>query len=164
MLRSIVPQVVTLETPKYDTVRRSKAGGANLRWCRPAGRPIGRRGLGFARPPHRHGNGNRDRDESTGRRDVGTLNEDLRRIGVIGVPPPEERRWEVDRYSRHQLKPWLSELRLITELPGHPLRRGPHCRQHDREDEDDLPPENFGRRHDDQGSSVGCPESKCCIS
>jgi hypothetical protein len=37
MLRTIVPQVVTLETPKYDTVRRGKAGGANLRSCRPAG-------------------------------------------------------------------------------------------------------------------------------
>src|SRR5713101_4073867 len=104
MLRSIVPQVVTLETPEYDTVGPGKAGGTNLRTCGPASRTVGRRGLGFACPPHRHGNGNRDRDESARRRDVSALNEDLRRIGVIGVPPPEERRWKIDRYSRYQLE------------------------------------------------------------
>src|ERR1700682_6303441 len=72
----------------------------------------------------------------------------MRRIGVIGVPPPEERRWKIDRNSRCQLEPRMSKLRLVTELPGHPLRGRPHRGEHDRKDDDDLPPENLGRGHD----------------
>jgi len=52
----------------------------------------------------------------------------------------------------------------ITELPGNPLRGRPHRGEHDRKDDDDLPPEYFGRGHDDQGSSIACLKSKCCIS
>src|SRR5450631_2684318 len=95
---------------------------------------------------------------------VSTLNEDLRCIGVIRVPPPKERRRKIDRNSRYQLEPWMSKLRLVTELPRHPLRGRPHRSEHDRKDDDDLLPENFGRGHDDQESSVACAKSKCGIS
>ena len=88
----------------------------------------------------------------------------MRRIGVIGVPPPEERGREIDRHSRDQLKPGGSKLRLITEFPGNPLRGRPHCGQHDRKNDEDLSPEDSCRGHDDQGSSVVCPKSKCGIS
>jgi hypothetical protein len=44
------------------------------------------------------------------------------------------------------------------------LRRRPHGDEHDRKDNDDLTPKNFGRRHDDQESSVACVKSKCRIS
>src|SRR6267378_1339692 len=72
----------------------------------------------------------------------------MRGIGVIGVPPPEERRWKIDRNSGYQLEPWPSKLRLVTELPGHPLRGRPHRGEHDHKDDDDLAPENLGRGHD----------------
>src|SRR5580700_8456272 len=85
-------------------------------------------------------------------------------MGVIGVPPPEERRWKIDRNSRYQLEPWVSKLRLITELPGNPLRGRPHGDEHGRKDDDDLAPKYFGRGHDDPGSGVACPKSKYRIS
>ena len=109
-------------------------------------------------------NGNSDRDKSARRRDVSTLYEDMRRIGVIGVPPPEKGGRQIDRNSRGQFKPWQSKLRLITELPGNPLRGSPHRDEHDRKDDNDLPPENFGRGHDDRGSGVACAKSKCRIA
>jgi hypothetical protein len=57
----------------------------------------------------------------------------------------------------------MSKLRLVTELPGNPLRGRPHRDEHDRKDDDDLAPEYFGRGHDDQGSSVAWLKSKCRI-
>ena len=44
------------------------------------------------------------------------------------------------------------------------MRGRPHGDEHDRKDDDDLTPKNFGRRHDDQGSSVACVKSKRRIS
>jgi hypothetical protein len=85
----------------------------------------------------------------------------MRRIGVIGVPPPEERRWKIDQNSRDQLEPWMSKLRLVTELPSHPLRGRPHRGERDHKGDGDLPPENFRRGHDDQGSNVARLKSKC---
>jgi hypothetical protein len=43
------------------------------------------------------------------------------------------------------LEPGASELRLKSEAPGGPLRRGPDREQEDGEVRDDLAPENLGR-------------------
>src|SRR5712692_4597558 len=76
------------------------------------------------------------------------------RIGIIGIPPPKERRRVIDRHARHQFEPGLSELWLKTEPPGRPLRCGPGRRQHDGQDEGDLAPENAVSRHDDSDRLV----------
>ena len=59
------------------------------------------------------------------------------------VPPPEEGRRQVDRRA-HQFEPGRPELRLEAEPPCGPLRRRPHGREHDREDDEDLTPEDLG--------------------
>src|SRR5712692_7485550 len=76
------------------------------------------------------------------------------RIGIIGIPPPKERRRVIDRHARHQFEPGLSELWLKTEPPGRPLRCGPGRRQHNGQDEGDLAPENAVSRHDDSDRLV----------
>jgi hypothetical protein len=48
----------------------------------------------------------------------------MRRIGVIGVPPPEEGGRNVDRPALPQFEPRRAKLGLVAELPGHPLRGG----------------------------------------
>src|SRR6266849_3477712 len=68
-------------------------------------------------------------------------------IGVVGVPPPEERRWEIDRHSRHNLEPGLAKLRLKTKAPGGPLRRRPGGGKYDQHDNRDLTPEYLGCGH-----------------
>src|SRR5713101_1414500 len=68
-------------------------------------------------------------------------------IGVVSVPPPEERRWEIDRHSRHNLEPGLAKLRLKPEAPGDPLRRRPGGGKHDQHDDGDLTPEYLGCGH-----------------
>src|ERR1019366_785566 len=107
---------------------------------RPAGRTIGLDVLRLAGTPDGHADGDRDRDEATGRGDVGALDEGRGRIGVIGVPPPEEGWREIHRHATRQLEPGLPEFRLEAEPPRRPLRRGPDRQKHDQEYDDDLAP------------------------
>ena len=44
-----------------------------------------------------------------------------------------------------ELEPGVSELRLKAEPPRRPLRRAPGRGEHDREDDEDLAPEDLGR-------------------
>ena len=68
------------------------------------------------------------------------------RIGVVVVPPPEEGERQIDR-DTCDLEPRRPELRLKAEPPGSPLGREPHRREHDRKDDEDLAPEDFGGGH-----------------
>src|SRR6266851_2157548 len=143
-----------------DTVGAEQAGRVDFRLGSPARRTIGLDVLRFARPKDRQGDGDRDGDESAGRRDKGALDEYRWRIRVVGIPPPKERRRVIDRHALRQFEPGLPELRLKTEPPSRPLRCGPDRRQHNGQDESDLPPENTVSRHDDSDRLVMQSRSK----
>src|SRR6202034_4835683 len=57
-----------------------------------------------------------------------------------------EGRRKVER-EMQQLEPGVAELGLEAEAPSRPLRRAPDRQQDDREDGDDLAPENLGGGH-----------------
>src|SRR6266849_4791488 len=143
-----------------DTVRTEQAGRVDFLPGGPARRTIGLDVLRLARSQDRHGDGERDGDESRRFGDKGAFDEYPRRIGIVGIPPPKERRRVIDRHARRQFKPGLPELRLKTEPPGRPLRCGPDRRQHNGQDESDLPPENTVSRHDDSDRLVMQSRSK----
>ena len=71
-----------------------------------------------------------------------------RRIGVVGVPPPEEGRGKIDGNTQ-QLEPWSAKLRLEAQSPSRPLRRRPDGDQHDGNNDGDLAPQDLGGRHPD---------------
>ena len=144
MLRTIMAEIVAIQLSEHDAVRPEQPRALDLHRRRPAGRTIGLDVLRLAGAPDGHADGDRDRDEAAGRGDVGALDEDRRRIGVIGVPPPEEGGREIDRHATRQLEPGLTEFGLEAEPPRRPLRRGPDREEHDQEDDDDLAPEDFG--------------------
>ncbi len=110
----------------------------------PARRSIGFDILRFPGAPDGHADGDRDGNEAAGGRDVGALDEDGRRIGVIGVPPPEEGGRQIDGHAARQLEPRLTKLRLEAEPPSRPLRRRPDRDEHDEEDDGDLAPQDLG--------------------
>src|SRR6266853_6975815 len=147
-------QIVPGMAAEDDTVRAEQSGRANFLIGGPARRTIGLDVLRLARSQDRHGDGDRDGDESPRCRDKGALDEYRWRIRVVGIPPPEERRRVIDRHALRQFEPGLPELRLKTEPPSRPLRCGPGRRQHNGQDESDLPPENTVSRHDDSDRLV----------
>src|SRR6266853_369238 len=141
-------QIMPGMAAKDDTVGAEQSSLTDFLVGGPARRTIGLDVLRLARPQDRQGDGDRDGDESAGRRDKGALDEYRWRIGIVGIPPPKERRWVIDRHALRQLEPGLPELRLKTEPPGRPLRCGPGRRQHNSQDEGDLPPENAVSGHE----------------
>src|SRR5229473_599784 len=147
-------QIVSGMAAEDDTVRAEQSGLTDFLVGGPARRTIGLDVLRFARPQDRQGDGDRDGDESAGRRDKGALDEYRWRIGIVGIPPPKERRRVIDRHTRRQFEPGLPELRLKTEPPSRPLCCGPGRRQHNGQDEGDLTPENTVSRHDDSDRLV----------
>src|SRR5260221_12381856 len=109
-----------------DTVRAEQSGRADFLVRGPARRTIGLDILRFARPQDRQGDGDRDGDESAGRRDKGALDEYRWRIGIVGIPPPKERRRVIERHARSPFETGRPELRLKTEPSGRPLRSVPN--------------------------------------
>ena len=140
MLRTIMAEILAIQLSEHDAVRPQQPRALDLDRRRPAGRTIGLDVLRLAGTPDGHADGDSDRDEATGRGDVGALHEDRRRIGIIGVPPPKEGWWEIHRHATRQLEPGLPEFRLEAEPPRRPLCRGPDREEHDQEDDDDLAP------------------------
>src|SRR5712692_8755734 len=147
-------QIVPGMAAEDDTVRAEQSGLTDFLVGGPARRTIGLDVLRLARPQDRQGDGDRDGDESAGRRDKGALDEYRWRIRVVGIPPPKERRRVIDRDALRQFEPGLSELWLKTEPPGRPLRCGPGRRQHNGQDESDLSPENTVSRHSNSDQLV----------
>src|SRR5216684_3610180 len=143
-----------------DTVRAEQSGLTDFLVGGPARRTIGLDVLRLARPQNRQGDGERDGDESPRCGDKGAFDEHRGRIRVVGIPPPKERRRVIDRHALRQFEPGLPELRLKTEPPSRPLRCGPGRRQHNGQDESDLPPENTVSRHDDSDRLVMQSRSK----
>src|SRR5690606_35639695 len=112
----------------------------------PSGRAIGGGVLRLACAPDRHADGDGDGDEATRRRDDPALGEDLRRVGVVEIPPPEDGRRIIDR-NAGEFEPRRAELGLKAEAPGDVLGGAPSGEEDDEEDDGDLPPEDFGRGH-----------------
>src|SRR5260370_11482799 len=153
-------QIVPGMAAEDDTVRAEQSGLTDFLVGGPARRAIGLDVLRLAGSQDRHGDGDRDGDESPRCGDKGASDEYRGRIRVVGIPPPKERRWVIDRHALPQFEPGLPELPLKTEPPGRPLRCGPGRRQHDSQDEGDLAPENEVSRHDDSDRLVMQSRSK----
>ena len=146
MLRPIVAQIAALVAAQHDAIGSAESSGFDLLRLRPAGRAVGLGILRLAGAPDGHADRDSRGDDPTRCGDVGSLDEDVGRVGVVGVPPPEEGRRKVER-EMQQLEPRVAELWLEAEAPGRPLRRAPDRQQDDRKDGDDLAPENLGRGH-----------------
>src|ERR1700735_2995053 len=97
MLGAVMAKVFVAPAAEQHAISSKKAGLVNLsRFC-PARRSKGRDALGFPRPPDRHRNRDDDGGEPTRSRDIGALDKDIARVGVVGEPPPEESGWLIDR-------------------------------------------------------------------
>ena len=131
MLRSIMPEILSRQTPEDHAVCPGEAGTSNISQVRPTRRAVCCRRLRLPSPPDRHRKSNDDRQDSAGGRDACPFNEHFRCVGIVGIPPPEEGRRQIDGNARRELKPGVSELRLIAETPCRPLRRGPNRDEHD---------------------------------
>ncbi|MNL00149.1 hypothetical protein D3C87_1205710 [compost metagenome] len=144
MLRTIMAEIFVLVAAKHHAVVAKQASLYDLLALGPAGGAERLDVLGLARPPDRHEDGDRDSDQTTGCGDGSAFEKDMRCIGVVEIPPPEQgRRW-IDLQAG-KLEPWLPKLRLIAEPPRDPLRRAPYCNEHDQEDDDNLSPEHARR-------------------
>lgn len=146
MLRSIVAEIAALMTTQHDAIGSEQAGLFDLLRLCPSRGTIGLDVLRLAGAPDGHGDRNARGDDPARSRDIRPLVEDRRRVGVIGIPPPEKGRRRVKREMQN-LEPGASEFRLKSEAPCRPLGRGPDRQQDDGEDGDDLTPENFGCGH-----------------
>src|SRR5260370_37427133 len=114
-------QIVPGMAAEDDTVRAEQSGAVDFLVRGPARRTIGLDVLRLARPQDRQGDGDRDGDESAGRRDKGALDEYRWRIGIVGIPPPKERRRGKDRHALRPIATSPSELRLKTQTRRPPL-------------------------------------------
>src|SRR3546814_10132239 len=93
-----------------------------------------------------HADRNRDGDKAPGCCDIGALDEDGRRIGIVEIPPGEKRPRIVDGPAEH-IETWSGQLGLEAETPRGPLGRGPSCAEYDQKDSKNLSPEDFRCRH-----------------
>src|SRR5215470_11415038 len=130
MLRAIMPKIVPIKPAKHDTIRLEQSCGSNFLTHCPPRRAISCDRLGFFSPQERHRDRGHDCCHAARSGDDGALGEDLRDMSTKPKPPDEKCRWRVERDARHSY-PGLSELRLKTEAPGSPLRRGPRRGDHD---------------------------------
>ena len=154
MLGAVVAEIVVMPATEEHAVMAEHAGLPDFVRLGPSGGTICRDPLGLPRPPDRNGDGHDDRGDAAGCCDVGAFDEDLARIGVVGEPPPEERRRLVDGPAE-DFKPGVAELGLEGEPPCGPFRRRPDEGEDDGADEEHLAPEDLGRVHDDGGSAEG---------
>src|SRR3546814_18421752 len=93
-----------------------------------------------------HADRNRDGDKAPGCCDIGALDEDGRRIGIVEIPPGEKRPRIVDGPAA-QIEPWLAKLGLEAETPRGTLGRGPSWEEHAEKDRENLSPEDFSGGH-----------------
>ena len=143
---SVVAKVIAVEFTQHHAIRTKKFGCPHLRRIGPARRAISLNIPGLTRPPDCHADRHGDRNEGARRDNERALDKDLRCIGIVDKPPPEEG-WRVVELPTQQLEPWAAKLRLVSEAPGSPLGRSPDREQNDQADNDYLAPEDFGSGH-----------------
>ena len=167
MLRSVVTQIVALHPSQHDAIRPEQSRVSDLHRRSPSRRSIGFDILCFPGAPNRHADGDHDGNEAARGRNIGPLHEDGRRVGVIGIPPPEEGGGQIDGHATRQLEPWSTKLGLEAEAPSRPLGRRPDCDKHDEKDDGDLTPQDLGGGQAqfldskcDQGGCVGSGNSR----
>ena len=148
MLRAVMAKIAVAPLAEQHAVVAEQASFANLTRLGPARRAIGGDALHLSRAPDRHRDRNDDSGDTAGSRDVGAFSEYLARIGVVGEPPPKERRRLIERPAKN-LEPRAAELGLESQAPRNPFRRSPEEREHDEADEEHLAPEDLGRVHGD---------------
>lgn len=146
MLGAVMTEIVALDPAEQDPIGVEQTGGLDLFRFSPTRRSIGGDILRLSRTKDRHADRDGDGDEAARSRDDRPFDEHLLCIGIVEIPPPEERWRIVDRPARHH-EPWLAELRLKAELPRCPLRRRPCRQQNDDGNEGDLPPKNLTSAH-----------------
>ena len=90
MFRSVVAQVAALITTQHHAVRSEQAGLHDFLRLRPSRGTIGLDVLHLAGAPDRHADRNARCNDAARSCDIRPLVEDRRRIGVVGIPPPEK--------------------------------------------------------------------------
>src|SRR4051812_32438221 len=84
MLRSIMPQIMPLDTPEDHAVDPGEAGTSNIKQVRPACRPVCGRRLRLSGPPYRHRKCSYDGDDPARRSDACAFDEHSWCIGIVG--------------------------------------------------------------------------------
>ncbi len=146
MLGSGVTQIAARQAPEKHPGIAAKARGVDFALLRPARRSVGRDLALLACAPERTADRRAAADEAARRRERAGLVEDLRRVSLKMIPPRKEIPRPIDR-QRAEPEPWRAEFGLIAEHRGSPLRRGPDAEDHDREYDQNLADEQFGRGH-----------------
>src|SRR6266436_9963429 len=129
MLGTVVPDIAAIKAAEDHSLRPEKPGPPDLPCIGPARRAVRCHLPDFLRPPHRQHDGNADSGEPAARRDDGSFDKYLWRVGVELKPPDEESKRLVHRPAPYR-EPGRSELRLEGETPGRPLCRAPKKREH----------------------------------
>jgi hypothetical protein len=155
-----MPQIKSLEPPEDHAICPGKAGTSNLRLVRPTCRTVCGRRLRLSSSPYRHRKCSYDGKDSARCSDACALDEHSWRIGIVGIPPPEEGRRKIDRNAWRKFKPGVTKLGLIAEPPRRPLRRGPRREQHDGQDAGDLAPKNSSCGHGKGNQVTAQPTDK----
>jgi hypothetical protein len=146
VLRALMPQVAALKCPEEGSCVGEKAGPSDVRQTCPAGGTIGRDMAALPCTPQRSSDSRAAADKAAGAGDHARAVEHLRRIGVEVIPPPEQRPGAIDRATKRK-EPRRSELGLIAERRGGPLRRYPDAAEHDRKHDQDLAYQQLGWGH-----------------
>ena len=133
-----------------------KAGPLDLVRPGPARRTIGGDVTRLPRAPERACDRRAAADETARAGERAGLVENMRRIGIVVIPPGEERPGTIDRRaSSHE--PGRTKFGLVGEHRRRPLGRRPEARDHDCEHDKDLADEQFGRGHvEAPAHTAGC--------
>ena len=166
MLGAVMAQVVGSHPSRHDTLCAEEPRRFQVGAGAPARRTVGRDIARLPRTPQRPSDRGGAADEAARRGDRARPVEDGGGIGLELEPPGEERPRAVDRMSP-QHEPWRTELALIGELRGHPLRRRPDACDDDREHHEDLADKKLGgchaeplRPHPDMSACGQAPQSQ----
>ena len=146
-------QILVAPSAEQDTVIAEQARLTNFARLGPARGAISRDALDLPCAPNGHGDRDDDGGDPAGGGDVGTLDEDVPRIGVVNEPPPEEGGRMID-WPTEEFEPWKAELGLEGQTPSDPLRCSPDEGERHGADEQHLAPEDLGRVHGGQRSGL----------
>ena len=146
MFRPVMAQILALPAPQKHAIAAQQFRAHKITLLSPACRAIGRDALLPARAPNRSDNRCQNAEQSTTGSDRTAARKHIGRIGLIGIPPLEEPPGPVDRHLTPD-EPWPPKRRLVAKRMRHPLRRTPHRRHDDGQDNEKLTNKNFRRRH-----------------